>query len=454
MSSGSADILVREGMSPTSAGLCAAALAVAHDGWAALAGHAADAQLLFVPGRIEVLGKHTDYAGGATLTCAVERGVCAVYSGRRDAVVRIVDTIDHRAIEFAFAADLAIPIGDWANYPMTVARRLARNFDPPLAGVDLSFRNTLPVSAGMSSSSALITAVFLALADVNRLQDRPPYRQHIHGTADLAGYLGSVENGQPFGALSGDHGVGTFGGSEDHTAILCSEPGHVGHFEFCPGRRIATLPLPDGYTFAIASSGIVAQKTGNARARYNRASLLVAEILRMWREATGELHETLRAAVHSAPDTRARLQSIIRGGRTGAFASADLEQRLAHFLLENETVVPAAAGALAVGDVEAFGRIADESQRGAEHLLANQVSETVALVRLARERGAVAASAFGAGFGGSVWALVPAVEAHRFEVDWRTRYQTVIAPRVFARSSFFLTAPGPPATPIGARHHS
>jgi galactokinase len=439
------DVLSRAGMSAANVMLCERAFASARTGWTALHGRGPAACSLFVPGRIEVLGKHTDYAGGTTLTCAVERGICAVYSGRRDGLVRIVDTIDMRAIEFPIAPDLAIPTRDWGNYPMTVARRVARNFEPPLVGVDFSFRNTLPVSAGMSSSSALITAVFLTIAEVNRLQDREVYREHVHGLADLAGYLGSVENGQAFGALAGDHGVGTFGGSEDHTAILCSEPGRVGHFEFCPGRRLAALAVPEEYTFAIASSGIVAQKTGNARDRYNRASLLVGEILRMWRDATGEQHETLRAAVHSRPDAPARLESAIREGRSDAFLPADLAQRLAHFLLENETLVPAAARALTDGDLDAFGRVANESQKGAENLLMNQVPETIALARFARELGATASSAFGAGFGGSVWALVPATDAQEFADRWRARYQAIARPRVLARSTFFLTAPGPPA---------
>ena len=448
MSEAARGLLSRAGMSAENLMLCERAFASARTGWTAMQGRGAQARSLFVPGRIEVLGKHTDYAGGATLTCAVERGVCAVYSARRDGLVRVVDMTDRRAIEFPMVPDLAIPMGDWANYPMTVARRVARNFEPPLAGVDFSFRNTLPVSAGMSSSSALITAVFLAIAEVNRLGDRDGYRKHVHGLADLAGYLGSVENGQPFGALAGDHGVGTFGGSEDHTAILCSEPGRVGYFEFCPGRRIATLPVPKDYTFAIASSGIVAQKTGNARDRYNRASLLVGEILRLWRDATGESHDTLGAAVHSRPDAPARLESAIREGHSDAFLPADLAKRLAQFLLENEELVPAAARALADGNVDAFGRVADESQKGAEGLLMNQVPETIALARIARELGAAASSAFGAGFGGSVWALVPANDAQGFADRWRARYKEIARPRVLARSTFFLTAAGPPATAL------
>jgi galactokinase len=435
-------------MSPPNAALCDRAFEEARAGWLRLVASGRDARALFVPGRIEVLGKHTDYAGGATLTCAVERGVCAVYSPRVDTVVHLHDTSGHRRIEFPVTPDLAIKAGDWSNYPMTVARRLARNFDPPLMGVDLAFRNTLPVSAGMSSSSALITAMFLALADVNRLQDRPAYRAHVHGLTDLATYLGTVENGQPFGALVGDRGVGTFGGSEDHTAILCSQPGRIGHFEFCPGRRLDSLPVPAASVFAIATSGVVAQKTGNARDRYNRASQLVAEILRLWREATGPGDETLRAAVHSEAEAGRRLAAIVREGHSDAFPSADLGRRLEHFLLENESLVPAAARALAAGDVESFGRAADASQRGAEDLLQNQVPETVALARMARELGATAASAFGAGFGGSVWALVNEADAPSFPERWRAQYRSVVSRSVLARATFFVTAAGPPATTL------
>jgi galactokinase len=152
--------------------------------------------------------------------------------------------------------------------------------------------------------------------------------------------------------------------------------------------------------------------------------------------------------VHSHPEAPTRLQSAIRDGQSDAFPPADLTKRLAHFLLENETLVPAAARALADGDVETFGRVADESQRGAENLLTNQVPETIALTRFARELGAAASSAFGAGFGGSVWALVLATDAQEFTDRWRARYGTLARPRVLARSSFFLTAAGPPATSL------
>ena len=69
------------------------------------------ASRLFVPGRIEVIGKHTDYAGGQSLTCAVERGFAVSYRPRRDGLVRIFDAQDARRAEFPISPDLRRPSG-------------------------------------------------------------------------------------------------------------------------------------------------------------------------------------------------------------------------------------------------------------------------------------------------------------------------------------------------------
>ena len=70
--------------------------------------------------------------------------------------------------------------------------------------------------------------------------------------------------------------------------------------------------------------------------------------------------------------------------------------------------MPSAAAGLRRGDAAAIGRLARESQHDAHELLGNQIPETMALAAAACEPGAFAASSFGAGFGGSVWALVAA----------------------------------------------
>src|SRR5215470_19956943 len=62
--------------------------------------------LLYVPGRIEVLGKHTDYAGGRSLLCAIERGIAVIASRRNDQSVRIADAVSGQECQFALSSDL------------------------------------------------------------------------------------------------------------------------------------------------------------------------------------------------------------------------------------------------------------------------------------------------------------------------------------------------------------
>ena len=79
-----------------------------------------------------------------------------------------------------------------------------------------------------------------------------------------------------------------------------------------------------------------------------------------------------------------------------------------------------------------------------QRALGNQVPATTALVTLAAELGAVAASAFGAGFGGSVWAMVPRDDAERFTARWKDRYVKSRSGHT-ARMHFFATSPSAPA---------
>ena len=195
----------------------------------------------WIPGRIEVLGKHTDYAGGSSLLAATEQGFLVVAAPREDSTVSVYALDLGQDAIFTLDPDLKPTLGDWRNYPMTVARRLARNFPSLRLGADIVFTSSIPIAAGMSSSSALMIGIYQALAAVNDLDRSDPYRRNIHSREQLAEYLGTVENGQSYGTLAGDRGVGTFGGSEDHTAILCCRAGHLSRYRYCPDpfRRTA-----------------------------------------------------------------------------------------------------------------------------------------------------------------------------------------------------------------------
>lgn len=410
-----------------------------------------DAPLAFwVPGRIEVLGKHTDYGGGRSLLCAVDRGISALVRPRETGtpnatLVRVRDTKLGVTAEFDLAADTPPAPGTWSNYPITVARRIAANFGAPLRGADIVFWSDIPHAAGVSSSSALVVMMFLALGAVNDLASRPTYRAAIHSSDELAGYLGAVENGLDFGSLRGSHGVGTFGGSEDHTAILSARPGAVAQYSFCPVTFERAIALPHDVTFVVGASGVQAEKTGGALHRYNDVSRRLSAALECWRRATGRADASMGAALASSADARGRVLAALGDARDADYPPASLIERVEQFDTESNDIIPAAAAALARGDLAAFGTEVARSQAGAERALHNQIPETIALVRRALEFGACAASAFGAGFGGSVWALVDRARAEAFRERWADAYRTEF-PVAAAHAEFFVTGAGPAAT--------
>lgn len=392
-----------------------------------------------VPGRIEVFGKHTDYAGGNVLVCAAGRGVTSeAVECDGEAVIARTDGFPDPVILQA-GVDTNLPAGHWGRYLQTVVDRLARNFGP-LRGTQLSFTSDLPMASGMSSSSALVVAAALALADVNGFRDTELWASEL-GDDRLrwALYLAAVENGKSFGSLAGHVGVGTLGGSEDHTAMLCGEPGKLSWFGFSPIGLRKQVPWPEGWSFVVATSGVAAEKTGAAQELYNRASLATAEALTRWNEATGRSDASLAAAVRSDEGAPARLLGLLPGGY--------LRDRVEQFVVESEKLVPQAAESMASGDLDGFADAASESMRLATTHLGNQVPQTVSLAESAVELGARASSSFGAGFGGSVWALVPTSQTDDFAADWMSRYEREY-PLESERAYTVVTAPSQAATRI------
>jgi galactokinase len=379
----------------------------------------------FVPGRIEVLGKHTDYAGGRSMVCATDRGVTARVTDRDEP--GIVATSDASPDAITIGRGHGAPaVGHWGNYVATAVARLTANFGD-LRPCQIDITSDLPLASGMSSSSALLSAVALALADHNGLPDDKAWRTTITSREDLAGYLACIENGSSFTTLAGHTGVGTFGGSEDHTAMVCGKPGQVSVFSFAPIRHEQDVPLPAGTCFVVAVSGVLAEKTGSALATYNNAAQTTARLLDKWQSSTGRTDATLAAALASAPDAFARLFAHVKSYNGDA-------ARLRQFYEESFDLVPAAAAALTAGDLAAFGRTVDRSMELAVSDLRNQVPETVYLVQAARRLGAHAASAFGAGYGGSVWALVDEAAAPDFERAWLDAYLARFGRRDGART--------------------
>ena len=407
--------------------------------------HPSPALSLFVPGRIEFLGKHTDYAGGRSLVGAIERGICFTASPRSDRRIVIRDVVRQVNSSFDLDPDLSPRQGCWDSYAMVVARRVARNFPGSTTGANIFLAGDLTPAAGMSTSSALISGFFTILSRLNALHRRPGYTSAIGSPEQLAEYLGAIENGSSLRSLEGDSGVGTFGGSQDHAAILLSEPSRLALLDFAPVRKAAAVPFPQALALVIGVSGVVAEKTGAARQSYNRISRVTQRMLQHWNLATARRDSTLMAAVASRPDAHLALREIFEAADDAEFDHAVMLARLEQVVMETTVLIPDAADALRRGDLETLGATVDISQMLAERMLGNQVPETMALAHLARELGAVAASAFGAGFGGSVYAVVSEDDTREFMARWSERY-FVQFPTRRESALFFETRLGPPLT--------
>lgn len=345
---------------------------------------------LFVPGRLEIFGKHTDYAGGRSLVAAVPRGF-TVTATRATGGVTVMDA--RSGERAAFSPRGEGPDDGWRRYARAVVRRLSANFPDVDLSTRITFESDLPQAAGLSSSSALVIAIAESIMSCAGLEDTDAWRAAIATREDRAAYFGCIENGAAFGPLAGARGVGTHGGSEDHAAIVLSRAGHLLQCSFNPLRSERFVRMPEAWTFVIVSSGVTAVKTGAAMAQYNRLADPAA--------------------------------------MTGA--------RLEHFTAETARVAEA-AGAFADGDAARVGALAAASQQDADRLLGNQVPETRDLVALARDHGATAASAFGAGWGGSVWALVETAPAASFLDAWLAAYR---ARHPHLPASGFISPPGP-----------
>jgi galactokinase len=286
-------------------------------------------------------------------------------------------------------------------------------------------------------------AIATALMDANSMEDDPVGRAIFADPLARAEYFGAMETGASYGDFAGDAGVGVRGGAQDHVAIVCARAESVGQFAYLPARLERRIPWPAEYSIAVGVSGITATKTGNARARYNRVADSTRALVRAWNEATGRADVTLADALASAPDAGERLHRLAEQGAE-EFDGDYLGPRFAQFREEVEVIVPGVGDAMRDGDLAALGALVDRSMAMAEQALRNQVPETSFLARAAREGGAVAASAFGAGFGGAVWAMVRTADADAFVAAWRAAYADAF-PRRAARAHWLVTRPGGPA---------
>lgn len=438
------------GLNPLAAAAKAELFSKAVTALNSLVGNPVSISRWWVPGRLEFLGKHTDYCGGRSIVAAVDRGMCFCSSPRTDSRLRIVDAASGEVAELNVAPEtLDTPLG-WALYPAAVARRLAAITPGPLCGADVAFISDLPPAAGLSSSSCLIVGFFLLLAKSNGQFAGSAQGKKLHDRLALGEFLGAVESGKAWRGLSSDAGVGTHGGSQDQTAILCSSAGYLTGFDFFQGCRWGAVKLPAELTVVIAGSGVVARKTGAAMASYNHLSQQAAACLDYWRELVKQPGDCLEAMFRADPQNYPTLRTALKSHENqliNGFSGMDLLRRVDQFEAESHRLIPAAMAAMAARRWVDLGIMVDASQEVADACLQNQVPQTRRLASTARNLGALAASAFGAGFGGAVWALVETSRVPSFLPAWKNIYLSEF-PDLQQSACFFRTALGPAASEL------
>jgi galactokinase len=316
----------------------------------------ADAVRARGPGRVNLIGEHTDYNAGLALPFAIDRGVTVTaepIAGTR---------FEARALDLG--EEDAFERGGWDPVPEgwrafvrgAVAELQAAGHE--LRPVRLTIESDLTQGAGLSSSAALETALCLAL-----LGEEPADR------VELAKLCSRVENDW----------VGAETGLLDQLAALCSEPGHAVRIDF-DSLELEPVPLElERWTLVTLDSGATHMHAGSGYNERRRECREACEALGVasLREATeiDGLPEPLRA--------RAR-----------------------HVLTENARV-DATIVALRAGDLEEVGRLLDASHASLRDDYAASVPEVEATVKRLKSAGAAGARMVGGGFGGAVLALLP-----------------------------------------------
>jgi len=317
----------------------------------------------FAPGRVNLIGEHTDYNAGLALPFATAAGITVqgrVLSDPRRFEVRALDLGE----DDSFGIDVSEPGEGWRAYVRGAVGELQRA-GLPLRGARLEIRGDLPRGSGLSSSAALEVAVCLAAAELADAASQLP------GPAELARICSRIEH----------RWAGSQSGLLDQLASLCGADGEAVLIDF---RSLAMRHVPlvlDDHRLVTLDSG---EAHANATSGYNER-----------REQCEQACELL--GVSSLRDA---------GLDAAAGLPGPLPRRVRHVICENERVEQAVA-ALERRDWAALGRLLDASHaslRDCYEVSTPAVEEAVARLKAA---GALGARLIGGGFGGHVLGLLP-----------------------------------------------
>ena len=346
--------------------------------------------LVRAPGRVNLIGEHTDYNDGFVLPMALDRAAWIALAPRDDDVVRLLaDDLSQRGVFRVATArsrdargDVHAAEGGWLEYPRGVAWALQEGDGHELRGFDGVLASDVPRGAGLSSSAAVELAVAAAFREASGF---------AWDAADVARRMQRAEN----------HWIGVASGIMDQ---LIGAAGVAGHALLIDCRDLSTrpVPLPEHVAVVVLDTGT---RRGLAGSAYN------------------ERREQCERAA-AALGVRALRDADLAALATRAGDLDDLAFRRArHVIAENARVLDAVA-ALESGDAARFGALMDashESLREDFEVSSPALDQAVAAARAAP--GCLGARMTGAGFGGCAVALVERDAVERFLVAAGVAYR-------------------------------
>ncbi|WP_371766808.1 galactokinase [Massilia sp.] len=341
------------------------------------------APTLFVqaPGRVNLIGEHTDYNDGLVLPCAIDYRTAIAAKPRGDRKVRVVAADYGDALD---EYDLDAPIGRvdqpmWANYVRGVVEQFVKR-GLPMQGMDMAIAGDVPQGAGLSSSASLSVAVGRLFATLPGFEALSPI--------DIALIAQASENDF----------VGTKCGNMDQISSACGVEGHALMID-CRSLEVKPVPVPDNAAIMIFNSNVT---RGLVDSAYN--------VRREQCEA---------AARHFGIPALRDLDLATLEARAGELDPVVL-RRARHVVTEDDRVL-AAADALQAGDLERLGELmaaSHASMRDDFEITVPAIDNLVDIVKkVIGTQGGVRMT--GGGFGGCVVAVVPhaLVDASRAAVE-------------------------------------
>ena len=342
------------------------------------------------PGRLEILGNHTDYNEGFVLSAATEQATSMAAAPCEGNICTLRDTALEGKVFTIDLTDLDHPAkGDWTNYLKGVLTEL-RQRGKKFGAFNLLLSSTVPLSAGMSSSAALEMAFCFALKTIYGIE---------LPKADWARVGQAVEN-RYLGLKSGllDQFSSLFGKKD--SLILC---------DFRKVEVLDTVPLPEGYGFLVA----------NTLVKHN----LVESDYNLRRESCERVHELLAKECPGVRMLRDVDHAMLKKHRS----KLDITdyRRALHVVGENERVM-AGGEYLRKGDVKAFGELLFQSHESSRMNFENSCPELDALVEIARSLPeCLGARLSGGGFGGITIHLIRLADAESYRKRLESAYRAM-----------------------------